>query len=768
MMPKKLIKNTAAMFYSIKTINTIFFLIIFSTKLFSQVSGVVLNSENEPIIGASVVWKGTLNGVITDELGNFSIKMTEATDTLEISFISYQSEYVKVADGNDNIRVVLSQGRVLEGVEIVQNRKGTVNDRNSVIQVQKITSEELKRAACCNLSESFETNPSVDVAYSDAATGAKQIRLLGLSGTYVQLMTENIPNLKGIASPYGLGYIPGPWMESIQISKGTGSVINGYESVTGQINVEYKKPPTADKLSLNLFVSEAGRVEANADAAFKINCNLSTGLLLHASDEFFKQDRNKDGFLDMPMIRQFNGINRWYYTKGGFMSQLFLHGLYEKRTGGQINGDYRISVETQRYEFFLKNGYIFNEKKQQTIGWILSGNWQKLDSQYGNETKENLKNHVEAGQSNDTMYFKQYKGKELSLYSNLIFNTLFAKYHKISTGWSVNYDRLSELFPLNSNNSGDYIFLPKNEFVTGIFAEYTYNLHEKFVFLTGLRYDYNAFFNKFLFTPRLHIKYAPIEAIHLRATIGKGYRSANIFAENNYLLASSRHWQINNNKNSYNQAYFESAWNGGISAHFFIPIKKKELQIIAEYFYTQFQNQTVIDLDQNVHEVNIYALNGKSYSHSFQIEANMEPFKGFTFTIAHRITDVKQTINGKLREKPFTNRWKSLLTLSYYTKFKKWQFDYTLQANGGGRLADPNLVNPLWDKEFKPFVIMNAQITKNFKTWSIYLGCENILDFVQKNPLIDVKNPYSNDFDATMIWGPTHGRKIYAGFRWKM
>ncbi|MDR2684732.1 MAG: TonB-dependent receptor [Prevotellaceae bacterium] len=755
-------------------IKYIIIILLFPVNIFGQLNGVVLSEKNEPLPYVNLIWLGTDIGTTTDNFGNFEIAVSEQTDFLIVSCLSYKTDTVKVENRHKFLKIVLQEEKnVLNEVAVLQ-KSGTINMRTTTLNMQKITTEELKRAACCNLSESFETNASVDVSYSDAATGAKQIRLLGLSGTYVQLMTENIPNLKGIASPYGLSYIPGTWMESIQISKGAGSVINGYEAVTGQINVEYKKPQTADKLSINLYTNETARMEANIDAAFRIDGTLSTGILLHYSDEFYKQDSNKDNFLDMPMVRQFNGVNRWYYQKDGFMSQLFLHSLYEKRMGGQINvaNPYQIEIETQRYEFFLKNGYVFDAEKEQSIGWILSGNWQKLHSNFGNQKLEISKYqdwgwanvYAGLGNVNDTIFFKRYKGEQLSLYSNLIFSTKFTKEHKITAGWSVSFDRIKDIMPLKTDDLLHSFFRPKNEFVTGFFAEYTYDLCDKIIVVAGIRNDYNTHFKKIIVTPRLHVKYMPMEQIHLRATLGKGYRTANILAENNNFLAGNRKFSIDFIGNS----LLESSWNGGVTANFYIPIKNRELTITADYFYTQFQSQAVVDFDKNAHEVNIYALKGKSYSHNFQIEATMEAFRGFNFTAAWRWTDVKQTTGGELREKPFTPRWRALLTASYATKLNKWQFDYTLQANGGGRLAVPDAVNPMWDKEFKPFLINNAQITKNFKKWGIYLGCENIFNFVQKNPIIDVQNPFGSNFDATMIWGPTHGRKVYAGFRWAL
>ena len=717
-------------------------ILLVSVPAIAQVRGVVVDAAGDPLIGVNVYWEGTTIGVATNEEGAFSLPQTPQTNRLIFSSVSFNSDTITIVNPDEVIQTTLNEVIELSEVSVVQKNLAVVKPRTAVIQTEKITSHELGRAACCNLSESFETNPSVDVAYSDAATGAKQIRLLGLSGTYVQILTENIPNLRGISSAYGLGFIPGPWMESIQVSKGTSSVINGYEAITGQINVEYKKPNAHEIVAANVFASDAGRIEANANASALINNKLSTGILLHASDEIRNNDHNNDNFLDMPKIRQYNAINRWYYENGNHTAQVFLRGLYENRIGGQIGvpNPYEIGIETQRYEFFAKNGYMFNHARGTSIGFILSGSWHEQNATYG---------------------VKNYDGTQANIYANLIFQTNFSAAHKLSAGTSFNMDNYNEKLITPSESRPEML---SREYVPGAFAEYTFNRNDKFIVLAGLRGDYNSYYDRFLFTPRLHLKYNTSEHIHLRASVGKGYRSPNIWAENNFLLASNR-TIIATEKTK-----MEEAWNYGLSAQTYIPLFGRELSLSGEWYYTNFVQQLVADMDTDTHQVLFYYLNSeKSYASNLQFEANMEIVNGLTATLAHRITDVKTTINGTLRENPLTSRYKSLFTTSYQTPLKKWQFDFTAQLNGGGRLPDPDESSSFaWKKEFDSYVVLNAQITKYFRTWSVYLGCENLTGFVQKNPIIDVTNPFGNDFDATTIWGPTHGRKFYIGLRWAL
>ena len=725
-------------------------LVFMATGSYAQqlVTGTVFDTEGERVIGASVTWKNSTIGTTTDIDGKFEIKPHKGSKELTVSFIGY--EPVTLAINSQTklpLDIKLKPGIELKEVQVTGRKMGLVQNRAGILNSQTISSTELLRAACCNLGESFETNPSVDVSYSDAATGAKQIKLLGLSGTYVQMLTENIPNFRGAASPYGLGYIPGPWMQSIQVSKGTSSVKNGYEAITGQINVEYKKPKTADIVSANLYGNSMGRFEANADASVLLNKNLSTMVFAHYENETDEQDDNHDGFSDSPSMKQYNLQNRWEYHKGNYMLHAGIKGLSEKRASGQMHdmdNPYRIGINTDRVELFAKNAFILNPERNSSIALILSGSVHNQDSYFGR---------------------KLYDVNQNNGYASLLFETDFTSKHNLSTGLSFNYDSYDQSYRLthniNQSKTDDFI----KEAVSGAYAQYTYKPSEKWTFMAGLRGDYSSQYGFFV-TPRAHIKYNMNEYVNLRASAGKGYRAPHVLAENNFLLASSRSVNIADNLDQ------EEAWNYGASASFYLPIAGKTLNINTEYYYTDFTKQVVTDMDSDPHAVSFYNLNGESYAKNFQIEASYPFFKGFTLTAAYRMTDVKTTYNGILREKPLTGKYKGLITASYQTPLKIWQFDTTLQLNGGGRMPTPytNEDGSLsWDNRYKGFPQLSAQITRFFRFGSIYLGAENLTGFTQKSPIIDASNPYGNNFDSTMIWGPVqHGAKYYLGVRFNL
>ena len=727
----------------------IFLVCTLSLLAADKVRGYVYDEDRQPVIGANVYWENTTIGTTSNLEGYFEIARESRGSSLVISYIGYQTEKVVVSDSSESLEIFMKGEVGLNEVVVTERQMGLISSRMEVLQTQRITSTELLRAACCNLGESFETNPSVDVSYSDAATGARQIRLLGLSGTYVQMLTENYPNFRGAASLYGLDYIPGTWMESIQVSKGTSSVKNGYEALAGQINVEFKKPQTADIFSANLFVSDAGRYEANADASWHVSDNLQTGLFLHYSEDRDEHDGNGDTFLDMPMKQQINLMNRWTHHVGNYISQYGIRYIHEDRIGGQttkhnhyvIDNPYKVNIETNRAELFTKQAYVINPDKVESVAMIMSTSYHEQNSLYD---------------------YVPYNIYQKNLYATLLYEKSFTPKHSFSTGLSLNHDGFNE----NLTLAGVRTPYDRSETTSGAYAQYTYNLNDKFILLAGVRGDYSTF-HDFFVTPRIHLKYNILDWLHIRSSVGKGYRTANVLAENNFLLSSSRKMLIADNLDQ------EEAWNTGVNVAFYIPLFGKELSLNTEWYYTDFVKQVVVDMDSDPHAVSFYNLDGRSYSNSFQIEATYPFFRGFTLTAAYRHTNAKtdyKNDEGVIQrlKNPLMNDYKGMITASYQTPLRKWQFDLTGQFNGDGRMPMADVENPLWDLNYDAFTIVNAQITRYFRKWSVYLGAENVFDYKQDNPIIDAMNPRGENFDGTMIWGPVHGRKIYGGIRFNI
>ncbi len=632
----------------------------------------------------------------------------------------------------------------------MQRKKGKVKSRTEAFDTEKINSEELCRAACCNLSEAFETNASVDVAYSDAATGAKQIRLLGLSGTYVQLIQENTPAVRGLAQNFGLEYIPGPWMQSIQVSKGTSSVINGYEATSGQINVELLKPQTQNPLSLNLMVNSEAMAEANIMGGWEIKDHLYTGILAHYGGGFMAMDGNHDTFADMPKTQNANLANRWFYKQGNYTFQAFVRGLYDRRRGGQIGhgadtiaNPYLINLNTWRVEGFMKNGYVFDEESGSSVAVITAVSYHDLNNSYG---------------------LRNWKANQLNAYLNALCQLNFEgsgevdNDHRLTTGLSLNVDNYREALSLLPQA------LDRLEVVPGIFAEYNLKYDEMLSLVAGVRADYSTRYGFFV-TPRMNIRYTPFEWWTLRGSVGMGYRSPNAIADNAFILPSSRVLHLAD------EIQQERAVNAGLSTTFYIPLGSKELQLSMEYYYTHFLNSLIVDMDRDKHAVYIYNQTdlpgAKSFAHSAQIEASIEVLRGWTWTAAFRYTDVRQTTIGadgiaRLRPKALTNRFKGVVTTSYQTPLKKWQFDVTAQFNGVSRVPDG------FDQPFTWYPQLMAQVTKYFRTCSLYLGAENMTNFRQDPSIVDSYHPWGPDFDASMVCGPTTGWKVYLGFRYDL
>ncbi len=716
------------------------------------IKGKVLETDETnkliPLIGANIYWSGTTIGTVSAPDGSFSISKSNETSLLVISFTGYQPDTIEITD-NNYLEIILDNKVQIEGIEVVVRQKTTSYSLFDPIKIERIGEGELEKAACCNLSESFETNASIDVSFTDAITGTKQIQMLGLAGPYTQITRENIPDIRGLSAIYGMEYIPGTWIESIQLNKGAGSVVNGFESIAGQINVELRKPESADRFYLNVYGNEDSRIEANLNLAKKLNDNLSTAILIHARTQHFEMDKNQDGFMDKPLGSQYVFLNRWKYTtKSNWQSQLGVKGTYNENQGGQIGSSvgskenlWRMTMETKRIEGWMKLGKIFNNNPTKSIGMQISGLIHDQNSEFG---------------------LKNYSGQQKSGYGNFIFQSKQNVYHGIKLGASLQYDSYIEQI--------DSLNFDRKEIVPGIFTEYSFTPSDKFSAVAGIRADYHNIYGFFI-TPRLHVRYAPVETTVLRFSLGRGQRTASIFAENNSVLASSREFQVfnTNNKRPYGLDP-EIAWNFGTNFTQKFTLDYRQGAVTVDLYHTKFNNQVIVDLDNSPQTVLFYNLTGKSFSTSFQTQVDYELIRRLDVRMAYRYYNVQSTYNSGLKKKPLLSPHRAFINLAYGTR-NYWKFDYTVQWQSSKRIPS-TLSNPIQYQlaENSPsFFLMNTQVSKQWhEKFDVYLGVENILDFKQENPILASDDPFGQYFDSSLIWGPIFGRMVYAGIRLKI
>jgi outer membrane receptor for ferrienterochelin and colicin len=649
-----------------------------------------------------------------------------------------------------------TKNKDLDEVIIRQKQKTTSISLYDPMKTEKISSKELLKAACCNLSESFETTPSVDVGFTDAITGYKQIQMLGLAGAYTALTRENIPDSRGLASITGLTFTPGTFVESMQLSKGTGSVVNGFESVAGQINVEWRKPfeDKEEKWHFNLYQNSQARTEGNIVHRIVLNDRLSTNFFFHGRSQWAKIDQNGDGFLDQPLDKQFVFANRWMWLNNeGWEVQGGIKGVYVDNLGGQWNYKKGMTVDTngtrpwgfemdiRRVEGWAKLARVFKNKPATSLGLQLSGVYHDQDARYG---------------------LVNYDATQKSFYANLIYQSIINNTnHVIKYGLSTMLDNYRENYLQTGYN--------RQEVVPGAFTEYSYTASEKFNMVAGLRADYNNLYGAFV-TPRLHVRYAPFPKSALRASIGRAQRTANIFAENMGYMASGRGFVIQTpNKDKAYGLNPEVAWNYGMNFTQKFQLNYRDGAFSVDYYYTDFKNQIVVDLYSDTHYVQFYNLNGKSYAHSFQAQLDYELIRNLDIRLAYRFYDVQTTYNGILKEKPLISEHRAFANIGYETR-NQWKFDYTVQWIGPKQVpARHDHANKRVAYQSPSYFLMNAQITKTFNdVFDVYIGGENLTNYMQHHPITSAKNPFSADFDAALIWGPVMGRSIYAGLRYKI
>lgn len=740
----------------------IYILLTLPLFAFSQdkISGMIMeaNEKNEHIglAGANVYWLNTSVGTVTNIDGKFTIPYKKEYTKLVISYVGFKTDTITVNEPK-MVHHWLQPTDNLDAVTVTSRKQATAKSYLQATNTFTVSSDELLKAACCNLSESFETNPSIDVNFADAVTGTRQIKMLGLTSPYILIATENIPSIRGASQAFGMSFIPGTWVESIQITKGAGSVVNGFESITGQINAELVKPTTDDKLFVNAYANGNGRLELNTHLNTEISDKWSTGLYLHGNLRDAKHDKNNDSFLDMPLQEQINLMNRWQYTntEKGFVSFINLKFLNDEKQTGQVNfnpktdrgttNSWGSEINTRRYEVSSKFGYVNPEIPWQSIGVQTAFSSHKQESYFG---------------------LNQYDIKHNSLYANAIYNSIISdSRHKIKTGISYTYDHYDELV-----NVLDY---ERTERSVGAFFEYSFDNLDKLNLTAGIRVDNHNLLGTFI-TPRFHARYTPWEKSALRASFGRGKRSANIFAENQNIFSTSRTVNILNANGKIYGLDPEIAWNYGVSFLQGFNLFDRKADITIDYYRTDFKNQIVVDFE-NPQEVNFYNLNGDSYANSFQIEMNYNVFEHFDLRMAYKYYDVKTDYNSGKLSKPLVPTNRLFANASYETDIQEngaqWKFDATYNWLGEQRFSSTagNPVQYQLPEKTPTLATLNTQVTKVFSPkFEVYFGGENITNVKQDNPILGANNPFGSNFDATFVYGPIFGASYYAGLRFKI
>ncbi|MCT8340566.1 TonB-dependent receptor [Flavobacteriaceae bacterium TK19130] len=711
---------------------------------------------SSPLPGANVFWKDTEVGAVSDFNGNFSINYKEEYTELIISFVGYKTDTITVT-ATTVVEHTLQPKASLDEVTISARKEAMSRSFLQAQNVINVSSDELLKAACCNLAESFETNPSIDVNFVDAVTGTRQIKMLGLTSPYILMTIENVPAIRGAAQAYGLSFIPGTWVESIQITKGAGSVVNGFESFTGQINAELQKPSKDAKLFVNGYGSLNGRLELNTHVNTEVTDKISTGIYAHGNLRKEKFDNNDDGFLDMPLQEQINIMNRWQYTDNekGWVAFFNARYLNDTKQTGQVDfnpdtdrgttNNWGSEIDTERIDLSSKIGYVNPDLPWQSAGLQLAYSTHDQNSYFG---------------------LRPYNIKHESVFASALYNSIISdSRHKFKTGLNYAHDTYEETV-----EETDF---SRAENSIGAFFEYAYDDLENFSMTAGLRIDFHNLLGTFV-TPRIHGRYTLWEKGVFRFSAGRGKRSPNIFAENQRLFASSRNIQILDSDGPIYGLEPEIAWNYGASFLQGFELFGRKGDVAFDFYRTDFQNQVVVDWE-NPTEILFYNLEGNSYSNNYQVELSYSPIQRFNLRTAYKYYDVKTDYLSGEKQKPLTPDHRIFANASYETALKdngsQWKFDATYNWLGNQRYPDTQS-SPMQFQlpdESPTVTTLNAQVTKVFSdAFEVYVGGENITNTRQENPIISANDPFGPYFDTTNVYGPIFGSMYYAGFRFKL
>ena len=716
-----------------------------------------LNKDNEVILveGVSVYWKDSSIGVISDKTGNYSIPFSKDSNILVFKMLGFKQESITIEDMKTYNHTLIEQSDQLDEVVVSKRKKSIQKSYFKTQNIVNVSSEELLKAACCNVSESFETNPSIDVNYSNAITGVKQVRMLGLESPYLLITEENIPMVRGASQVFGLSFIPGTWVESMQITKGTGSVVNGFESISGQINIELQKPVVDEPIFINVFRSNMGRNEMNFHLNRNINNKISTKFFLHADNNNSINDNNSDGFLDHPNYKGINFFNRWQYInlEKGIVSFLGLRYMKEDKNAGEDVANLKLKrmpwlseINTQRFDSNFKFGYVNPNIPYQSIGFQMAYSNHEQISFFGN---------------------RNYNINQDSFYSSFLYNSILGNtMNKFKSGLNFSYDDFEELVDFENKK---YNRIDKS---IGGFFEYSYDNLDKLSLVAGLRYDIHNNMGSF-FTPRFHLRFQPLDKSVFRFSIGSGRKSSNIFSENQGVFSSGRNIKILA-KTASGKFYGlnpEKAWNYGISFRQGFALNNQEGDVTIDYYITDFQNQIIVDFEKQG-ELQFYNLEGKSFAKSFQIEIDYSINNNINLKSAFKNYDVKKQYNSGFKQNPLTPKNRFFINLDFSSNLNEnnaqWRFDFTYNWIGKQRLPLHSGQSSL--KGYSPsYVLMNTQLTRVFsEKFDIYLGAENLGSYTQNNPILGNENPFGTNFDSTLIYAPINGAMIYLGLRLKL
>ena len=716
----------------------------------AQIKGLIQGadgSQKKPLYGAKIKLLQAKTGAVSREDGTFELVLPkELPDTLVISAFGYNPDTLIVSkkDRFTALNILLYSDKLLPEILIEYRKNGHSISRLKTLHVEELTAIELRKAACCNLSESFETNASVDVNITDAVSGAKKIQMMGLDGVYTQIQMENIPYLRGLESAFGLSSLSGTWIESIQITKGTGNVVNGYESMAGLVNLELKKPDEMEKIYLNVYQNIFGRSEFNFNKGIILNPKWSTGFLGHISSTYGNIDRNKDAFRDLPTGDNTAFMNRWAYKGKKMEAQFGINFYRDRKVGGQTSFfrneenqvdtvNYGVLINSKHIDIYGKTGF-FGKRPMQSLGIVYNIKHQEIDGFFG---------------------LKNFSGLEKRGYINVIYDDIIGTSdHKIKVGTSF--------VAIDISQKADTLSQKRMELVPGIFAEYTYT-GRRLTGVFGSRYDYHSIFRE-QFSPRVHLKYLLSEMTDLRFTAGKGWRVPNFIIDNISLLASSKQWIAPSETKP------EISWNIGGSLVHEMKIFERKASISLDFYHTRFENQLIVDRDDAINAIVFSNLKNSSFSNSFQTEFSFSLIKNLDIRLAYKFLDVQAKYGNEMRQQVMIPRQRGFVNIAYITRNKRWEYDFTCSVFSPSRLPiqrdfsnDTLLIS---DMKSPTYAMINAQITHIYKKFDFYLGGENLTNSTQKNPIIDAANPFGSKFDATNIYMPITGINIYVGIRY--